>query len=143
MSSRDTRRAAVILAISMGVAIGCASSQPALYPNGHLEDVGRSQAESDIAACRELAENAVGGDKATEVAKRTGENAVVGGATGAAVGGIVRGHSAGRGAAAGAAAGVVRTMARAAFRWNDPQPIERAWVNRCLHDRGYDVVGWE
>ena len=143
MASRGTQTAVVILAVSMGMAIGCASSQPALYPNGHLEDVGRPQAEQDIADCRELAENAVGGDKGTQVAKRAGENAVVGGATGAVVGGIVRGHSAGRGAAAGAAAGVVRTVARAAFRWNDPKPIERAWVNRCLHDRGYDVIGWE
>ena len=141
--SQGTRPAALFLAIVAGAAMGCASSQPALYPNGHLEDVGRAQAERDIADCRELAENAVGGDKATDVAKRAGEDAVVGGATGAAVGGIIRGHSAGRGAAAGAAAGVVRTVARAAFRWNDPKPIERAWVNRCLHDRGYDVLGWE
>ncbi len=143
MASSGTRPAGVILAISMGVAVGCASSQPALYPNGHLEDVGRAQAERDIVDCRELAESAVGGDKATQVAKRAGEDAVVGGTTGAVVGGIVRGHSAGRGAAAVAAAGVVRTVARAAFSWNDPKPIERACVNRCLHDRGYDVVGWE
>lgn len=139
MSSRSVvSRGAFALLI-----LGCASAQPVLYPNGHLEQVGRAQAEQDIADCQKLAEASVGGSKGAEVARRAGEDAVVGGATGAAVGGIVRGTSAGRGAAAGAAAGAVRTVARSAIRWNQPGRIEVAFVNRCLQERGYDVLGWE
>jgi uncharacterized protein YcfJ len=125
------------------LAIGCASTEPVLYPNERTRAVGVEQADRDIAECRQLAEAAVDHDKAGEVAGRAGENAVVGGVTGAAVGGIVRGHSAGRGAAAGAAAGAVSTVARSAFRWNDPDPVVMAWTNRCLADRGYQVVGWD
>ncbi len=133
----------VLLSLALGLATGCASTQPVLYPNAHLEDVGTSQGDLDIAECRELAENYIDSDKTGDIAKRSGERAVVGGVTGAAVGGIVRGHSAGRGAAAGAAAGAVSTVARAAFRWNDPKPIVLNFVNRCLHDRGYEVIGWD
>ena len=123
--------------------LGCASSQPVLYPNEHLRRTGDEAAARDIAECRAEAEEAVGSGKAERVAEQATEDAVVGGATGAAVGGIVRGHSAGRGAAAGAAAGAVRTVTRAALRWNDPDPLVVAWTERCLGDRGYEVVGWD
>ena len=133
------RSCAIVIASS---ALACASS-PVLYPNDHLESVGQTRAEEDVAECRAEAEAAVKDGRAAKVAKRAGEDAVVGAATGAAVGGIVRGTSAGRGAAAGAAAGAVRTVTRAAFDWNEASPIEKAWVNRCLGERGYDVIGWE
>lgn len=146
MSSLEiSRRAPLRALLGMAVAglVGCASSQPVLYPNPHLGDVGKLQSEQDIAECRAEATAAVEDGRAEEVARRAGESGVVGGVTGAAVGGIVRGHSVGRGAAAGAAAGVVSTVARAMFRWNEPETIEKAWVNRCLGQRGYDVIGWE
>jgi hypothetical protein len=37
---------------------GCASTKPILYPNSHLQSVGKEVAERDIEACRRLAESA-------------------------------------------------------------------------------------
>ncbi len=141
MAAHRTTPATLTIALAFGTA--CASPQPVFYPNAHLETVGRAQADRDIAECRKLAEENVGGDKATGVAAQASENAVVGGTTGAVVGGIIRGRSAGRGAAAGAAAGAVSTVTREAIHWNDPEPIVVAWVNHCLHERDYEVVGWD
>ena len=143
MVAHRTTLAAGVIALALASGTACASAQPVLYTNDHLATVGSAQAGRDIAECRQLAEENVGSDKATDVATRAGEDAVVGGATGAVIGGIIRGPSGGRGAAAGAAAGAVRTVAREAIHWNDPQPIVMAWVNRCLFERGYDVIGWD
>jgi outer membrane lipoprotein SlyB len=102
--------------------------------------VGREAAEADVDDCMELAAADVG---------RGGEGAAVGeaatgGATGAAAGaagGAVVGR-AGTGAAIGAAAGATRGFLRGLFRSREPDAAFRGYVNRCLHERGYDPVGW-
>ncbi len=66
---------------------------------------------------------------------------MVGAATGAAVGAVYGG--AGRGAAAGAAAGVVGSTASGMFRKREPSPTFMNFVNRCLHEKGYEPIGWE
>src|SRR5206468_10056057 len=51
---------------------GCASSQsPVLYPNAKLKQVGREQADRDIAECRKLAGDYVQSTAAKDVAKGT------------------------------------------------------------------------
>jgi hypothetical protein len=50
--------------------------------------------------------------------------------------------SVGRGAAAGAAGGAAGSVARGLWHWNDPDPAERGYVEHCLRERGYDVIGW-
>ncbi len=137
--SRPAAATAVALLLTLG---GCASPSPVLYDNAHRRSVDDAQAEQDVAECREIAAEAVKHDRSGEVVRRAGEDAVVGGATGAAVGAVVRGHSVGRGAAAGAAGGAVRSVTRALFRNNQPDAVEAAWTNRCLAERGYEVIGW-
>jgi hypothetical protein len=44
----------------------------------------------------------------------------------------------GRGAAGGAAGG----RAHGLWHWRDPDPVEQRYVERCLAERGYDVIGW-
>ena len=34
-------------------------------------------------------------------------------------------------------------MIRGLFDRNDPAPVYRAYVNRCLGERGYEPVGWD
>jgi uncharacterized membrane protein len=75
------------------------------------------------------------------MAKQTVESSVVGAATGAAAGSMF--GNAGRGAAAGAAAGAASTVTHALFRVKDPDPVFMNYVNRCLSDRGYQLIGWE
>ena len=95
--------------------------------------------QADIDACLAEAKQAVESDRAKVVAQNTAEGAVVGGAVGGAAGAVLgQGRGAGAGAAGGAAGAFVRSM----LRWRDPDPVEKGYVNRCLRQRGYDVLGW-
>jgi hypothetical protein len=122
------------------LALGCATKEPVLYPNPQLERVGGAAAAADVDDCMRLAQDYVRSDAAREAAGRTAGGAVVGGATGAAVGAVV--GSVGRGAAAGAAGGAAGGLTRWVLHRRDPDPLVRAYAERCLRERGYDVLGW-
>jgi hypothetical protein len=122
----------------------CASSakRPVFYPNAHIQTVGQAQAQRDTNACMALAsEYGVATTKDGEIAKRSGKGAVLGG-VGAGAWGLVRGDAAER-AAAGAAAGAATGAAKGAFESTELSPTFKRFVNRCLRERGYDVIGWE
>ena len=58
----------------------CSTAHPVLYPNAHLQSVGKEMAEQDIEACRQLAETAgaeEGSGKAGRVATGTAVGAGV------------------------------------------------------------------
>jgi hypothetical protein len=138
MHAASLTGAGIVLA---ALVVGCAPSRPVLYPNPQLSRVGKQVAEEDIDACLERASDDVGSGRG---AGDLAEGAVVGGATGAATGaagGAVAGH-AGRWAGIGAAAGATRHVMRGLFRSREPDGVYRAYVNRCLRERGYDPVGW-
>jgi outer membrane lipoprotein SlyB len=116
--------------------------RPVLYPNVHTQQVSRAQADQDVAQCRELAHQYVQSGAGREVAQDT----ALGGAGGAAVGavaGAVSGGSAGRGAAIGAATGATAGLFRGLFRRTAPDPTYKNFVDRCLRERGYEVIGWQ
>ena len=119
----------------------CAGPRPVLYPNAHLQTVGRTQADQDVADCRRLASEYVKSNRGAQVAKSTGAGAAVGAAVGAATGAVF--GRAGRGAAAGAAGGGAGGFARGVIKSGQPSPVYRNFVDHCLRDRGYDVVGWQ
>jgi hypothetical protein len=52
----------------------------------------------------------------------------------------------GRGAAVGAASSAAYAFVRRGFRWlfqrDEPNPLERRYVSRCLREHGYEVIGW-
>jgi hypothetical protein len=134
---------APVLAALLLVA-GCASPEPVLYPNDHLAYVGKAAAEDDVDDCRHMAESA-GANKGQGSGEQAAGGAVVGGAIGGAAGaagGAVVG-SAGAGAAVGAASGAAAGFMRGLFKGPKPSPAYRNFVNRCLGDRGYEVVGWD
>ena len=88
--------------------VACSTAQPILYPNAHMQSVGKEIAEQDIEACRQLAESA-GAEEGSGKAGRVATGTVVGGGVGAAagaVGGAISG-SVGRGSMIGAATGAV------------------------------------
>jgi hypothetical protein len=65
------------------------------------------------------------------------------GAAAPGVYGAVRGyHDVGNRAAAGAAAGAAVGLIRGGVRASEPSSVFKGYVNRCLRERGYDVVGW-
>ncbi len=128
----------------LAVAIaGCATQRPVLYPNAKLKRVGNEAAQRDVDDCMRMAEQygvaPGGGDK---VARRAGEGAAVGGATGA-VAGAIGGRNVGDAAAAGAAIGGTAGAVRGAVRSDRPSEAYRGFVQRCLRERGYDVIGWQ
>ncbi|MBI2458684.1 MAG: cell envelope biogenesis protein OmpA [candidate division NC10 bacterium] len=133
-------RFAVALVL-VGTLSGCASHSPVLYPNAHLARVGPAQAERDIAECKESADQFVKSGAAGTVAGSTAVGAGAGAAVGAA-GGAVRGQ-AGTGAAVGAATGATGGFLRGLFKASEPSPLYKNFVERCLHERGYEPVGWE
>ncbi len=124
----------------------CAGPRPILYPNTTYEEAGKRGAERDVDECVALAkefearppiqpQEGLGGDVL--------EDATVGAATGAAVGAVV--GNAGRGAGAGAAGGAARSLVRGIFRGTRDRSGETAFhpfVERCLEERGYELVGW-
>ncbi len=62
---------------------------------------------------------------------------MVGGAIGAVDGSFGRGV--GIGAAGGAAAGLVGGI----FQAFQPDPLYINFVNRCLNEKGYEIIGWQ
>ena len=131
-----------IAALALLFVAGCATNQkPVLYPNAHLKNVGDATAQRDIHVCIESAENSGVSKSNNQVVKSGAQGAAVGGAT-AAVGTLIRGGSVIQGAAAGAAVGGTAGAVHGAFR-NDVNPTYKNFVQRCLHDRGYDVIGWQ
>lgn len=131
-------------AFCFAAAAACSGPKPILYPNEHFKQVGRETADQDIAACRELAEEAgakPSHGKAGQVAASTGVGAGIGAAGGAAGGAIV--GSPGTGALVGAASGSVWGFLRGLFRGKEPSHAHKRFVDRCLTERGYEPVGWE
>jgi hypothetical protein len=134
----------------MLVLAGCSGARPVLYPNAHMQSVGKEGAEQDIEACKELAESAgaeesSGGGKMGRVATGTAVGAGVGAASGA-VGGAISG-AVGRGSMIGAASGAVwgllTGLFSAAIGPSQPNHAYTNFVNRCLQEKGYEVTGWQ
>lgn len=126
----------------------CSSVRPVLYPNSHLQSVGKEAAEQDIEVCKQMAESAgaeEGSGKAGRVATGTAVGAGVGAASGA-VGGAISG-AAGSGSMIGAASGAVWGLLTSLFYAvvgpSQPNQAYSNFVNRCLQEKGYEVSGWQ
>ena len=121
---------------------GCAQKRPVLYPNSHLQSVGKTAAQAEIDDCIQLAkDHGTDTDKGTEIAKSSAKGAAVGAAAGAAVGAVTGNF--GRGLAAGAAGGGAAGGTRQALRSGDPDPVFKRFVEKCLRDKGYEPIGWK
>jgi outer membrane lipoprotein SlyB len=131
--------------VLVGIALllpACAKKRPVLYPNATYNSAGQAAAQADIDDCIRLAaDHGHATDAGKNVAKSTAAGAAVGAAVGGAVG-LVTGHP-GRGLAAGAAGGGAGGMTRGAMKSGDPDEIERRFVEQCLRDKGYQVIGWK
>lgn len=120
----------------------CAKKRPVLYPNATYQAVGATAAQRDIDECIQMAADyGHATDRGENVARSTVGGAAVGAAVGGAVG-LVTGRP-GRGLAAGAAGGGAGGLTRGAMKSGTPDEIERRFVEQCLRDKGYQVVGWK
>ena len=133
----------VISLVAIAVLISaCAKKRPVLYPNATYKSVGQTVAQSDIDDCIQMAADyGHATDSGKNVAKSTATGAAVGAAVGGAVGAVT--GRPGRGLAAGAAGGGAGGLTRGAMKSGDPDEIERRFVEQCLRDMGYKVIGWK
>ena len=133
----------VISLVAIAVLISaCAKKRPVLYPNAAYKSVGQTVAQSDIDDCIQMAADyGHATDSGKNVAKSTAKGAAVGAAVGGAVGAVT--GRPGRGLAAGAAGGGAGGLTRGAMKSGDPDEIERRFVEQCLRDMGYKVIGWK
>lgn len=134
----------VALAVLIGIG-GCASpaKRPLLYPNDHLNEVGQQAAQQDINACMALARTSnVNENKDGEAGRKAAGGAAIGGAS-AAAWGLVSGGSVGNRALAGAAAGATAGAVSGGLQSTETSPLFMNFVNKCLSDKGYSVVGWQ
>jgi hypothetical protein len=125
----------------LGLLLACASPRPVLYPNPTLERAGPEAAAADVDGCLARAREAVPSTEAQEIARDTAGNAGAGAAAGAAAGAI-GGGGAGTGAAVGATSAATFGFVRALFQRRGPDEVQRRYAERCLAERGYDVIGW-
>jgi hypothetical protein len=104
---------------------------------------GGPAAQADIDECRRLAREAgAGGADGERIARDTAVGAAAGGAA-TGIYGAVRGYSdVGNRTAAGAAAGAAVGLVRGVTRSGEPNSTFKRYVDRCLRERGYDVIGW-
>jgi len=122
----------------MALLITSCASRPQLYPNTKLKSVGKDAAKKDIDKCIADADEYLESSKGKNVAKSAGAGAAIGAAIGA-VGGLFTGNLGGgliRGGAIGAGGG-------AAAGALSPDQIKHRFVNQCLADQGYRVLGWD
>lgn len=136
---------AIILAGCAATGASSPSARPVFYPNPTLNRVGNAQAQQDADQCMASASSAglTPEEKDNAVARGAAKGAAVGGVA-AAVGALVTGRNTERvlergatGAAVGGSAGAVA----GAFH-NKPSATFRQYVQQCLRDKGYNIIGW-
>ncbi len=126
--------------LSAVILSACATNQPILYSSTGTGGGG----DTAIAACHQLAVAAgaqPNGGQLGDAARNTTKGAALGAATGA-VGGALAGAP-GRGAGIGAVTGATAGLITSVFSPAAPNPAYRAFVERCLRERGFEPVGWQ
>ncbi len=125
---------------------GSASARPVLYPNATLNRVGDAQGRMEVNAClsRAQASGLNPSQSSNEVGRRAGEGAAVGGVA-SAIGALITGRGGEgllRAGATGAAVGGSAGAVSGAFHNDKPNGVYRSFVQRCLSEKGFDVIGW-
>jgi hypothetical protein len=144
--SRMQTRFFTLLAASALVLSGCATpvAKPAFYPNAHYQQVGPAQAQADAQMCAELAKQSeIGAVNKVDAGRSAATGAAVGGAVGV-VGSVLSGRKPDlRDIATGAAAlGAGAAAGTAAGQAVGGSNLYRNFVQQCLAERGYHVIGW-
>ncbi|NQW94660.1 MAG: glycine zipper family protein [Polaromonas sp.] len=121
------------------------SAKPVLYPNATLARVGEALAKAEVDDCMARAVQAglTPDQKNNAVGRRAGEGAAAAGVA-SVVGALITGRSSDalRAGAAGAAVGGSAGAVSGAFQSDKVNPVYRQFVQRCLSEKGFDVIGW-
>jgi outer membrane lipoprotein SlyB len=133
---------ALLMSGVVASSLACAAKRPVLYPNARLQAVGAVAAQQDIDDCLQKAvAEGYSADAGGKVAGSTAVGAATGAAVGAAMGAVA--GRAGAGAAMGGAGGGTSGLIRGLGRSRDLNPVQQRFVDQCLKDKGYEVIGWQ
>jgi outer membrane lipoprotein SlyB len=121
------------------------AAKPVFYPNAKLNHVGQAAAQAEAEACMGMARQAglTAEDNNNSVATGAARGAATAGVA-AAVGTLVSGRNLDtsiRNAAGGAVVGAAAGATNGAFQ-DRANPTYRHFVQRCLSEKGFDVIGW-
>lgn len=139
-----SRNAPLVIVIS-GLLLfsACGPKRPVFYPNDHLKTMGKGQARADADQCMaEAKEYGVKNDAAKGVAGKAVKGAAIGAAVSVVVSAVLGGNV-GRAAGAGAAGGATAGAVSGAFDADEPDAVFKNYVERCLREKGYEVIGWQ
>jgi hypothetical protein len=127
----------MILFTILSFTLASCASRPKLYPNEALKAKGKEASEADIDQCLKDADTYLDSSEGKKIIKSAGFGAAVGGAMGAVAGAFYGdiGGGAARGAAIGGTGGAVTGSLT-------PDQLKHRYVNQCLADKGYNVIGW-
>ena len=128
---------------------GCASSAPhaglpVLYPNAAYKSMGQAAAMRLVEQCVDMAQGSGLQPYRNGAASGALTGAAIAGVTGA-VGGLVFGRNSLEGVAKSAAQSAVVGAAAGGTQGainQQPNTTYRQFVQRCLSERGLDVIGW-
>lgn len=148
-------RCTALMSLSLALVLlaGCAQrgarsldARPVLYPNAAFKQMGEDRAQEEVDACMGAASHA--GLTPDEKDNATGRGAAKGAAvvgTAAAVGSLIRGRGIEGVATAGARGAVVggSVGAVAGAMSEKPNMTYRHFVQRCVTERGLEIIGWQ
>lgn len=142
-AARRRMSSVALVALTLGLT-ACASSSPVVYSKKKDSVAMDARTQRDVSECSARADSRVGrnGIKGAQVAQQAGSTAAVG-FVAAAVGSVVsntRGaFERARGAAAGGASGMATKIL---LDWNQGDDVFQGYVEKCLEQRGHEVLGW-
>ena len=146
MTHRSFISFSAVASISALLLSGCETpvAKPAFYTNAHYQRVGPAQANADAQFCAELAQQSEVRAVNKVDAGRSAAAGAAGVATAGVVGSVLSGNKPSlRDITAGAAAiGAAGAAATAAGQSVGGSSIYRQFVQQCLGERGYQVIGW-
>lgn len=118
--------------------VASCASKPKLYPNAHYKTVGKDKAQEAVNQCIKDAEEYLENSKSKQVGKSAGVGAAIGAAWGVVTGLFTGdyGRAMVRGATVGGAVGATSGAL-------SPDQIKQRYVNQCLAEQGYHVIGWD
>jgi outer membrane lipoprotein SlyB len=142
---QPTRALASLLVLLWPLSLSAFESvkRPILYPNAHYEVMGKATAQKDIEDCWVLARDAGASENSDDQVSQDAASNAAALAFASAAAAAALGGDPHRAAVAGATGGAAASFAAGMVYQNDPPPVFRGIVERCLFEKGYEVAGWE
>lgn len=132
----------LIFCLLLSSACAAGPKRPRFFPNDHYRRVGPSVADADSAQCMALADQYVEDPSAWQDVATRGVGGAALGAGAGAIGGTIMKGKVGRSTAAGAAIGGIVGVASGLANMGERNPSYDRFVEHCLQQKGYQVVGW-